>query len=370
MRLIGLTGALIGWNLAGYPLFVTLLAKLRKRTPESSEYSGPVSVIVAAHNEADCIRSRIRNLRAQNYEGPLEIIVVSDGSTDGTATEARAEGAIVLEQRRSGKVAALRAGVERAQGEVLVITDANTRFDDDAIRRLVAPFSDPRIGIAAGDLRYENVSESDSSWAENLYWNYETKIKESASQAGLLLMGAGGIYAVRRMDWPEDLTDDLADDSYVPLSLHRSGRHNVFVRTATGYERAGTRMEEEWRRRVRMVAQDVRVARKLEFGFPNNETAFALISQKVLRWTLFPLGLVFLADLHSSLTRRTRISTICGAVLGGGVLARQRPSLARKAVMSGIYLGGAAGAAFVGFVLGLSGRSRAIWEKAPTTRRP
>lgn len=45
----------------------------------------PVSVLVAAYNEAGGIRDTLRSLAAQNYPGPFEVLVLNDGSTDDTA---------------------------------------------------------------------------------------------------------------------------------------------------------------------------------------------------------------------------------------------------------------------------------------------
>ena len=48
----------------------------------------PVSVIVPAYNEKECIAATVRSLVASDY--PIEMIVVDDGSTDGTAAHRRA----------------------------------------------------------------------------------------------------------------------------------------------------------------------------------------------------------------------------------------------------------------------------------------
>lgn len=329
-----------------------------------------MTVIVAAHNEEKNIRERVRNILTQETRYALEVIVASDGSSDRTAEEAEAAGARVLRLPRRGKVAALHDAVRAAAGEAILITDANTRFDERAIDPLVDVLADAAVGIAAGDLRYDNEGESSSAAGESLYWRYETMIKSAASDAGLLLMGAGGIYAVRKEDWPFDLPADFADDSYVPLSLHRSGRRNLFVSEAKASERAGVTMREEWRRRVRMVAQDVRVARALRFGLPNRDTCFALVSQKVLRWVLFPLGVLTVAlpgnPVRVILARRAARLSLLPAAAGCAKLLAT-PS-ARRAAMSALYLVGATAAASWGFALGLAGRSRATWDAAPSTR--
>lgn len=344
MKFRRLSLLLIGWNLIGYPLLVAFLARrARPFEPGNDLPIRNVSVLVAAYNEEREIGHRVDNIRANDPSA--EIIVISDGSDDLTASIAEAAGARVIEQSRSGKIAALHRGIGAASGDVIVITDANTVFLPDAIRNLIRPLSDPRVGIAAGDLILEQ-GPAPSAEGEGAYWKYETWIKKNASRAGLLLMGAGGIYALRREDWPRHLPDDLADDSYVPLSLARMGRRNIFVEDAKAVERSAASMNEEWRRRVRMVAQDVRVARSLAFGLPSGRIFFALVSHKVLRWLLFPLAAVAF---------KPRAWMLLG-IFGAG-----KPSF--------LYLAGATASASWGMLLGLFGKSSAAWEKAESTRR-
>ncbi|RMH59683.1 MAG: glycosyltransferase [Candidatus Hydrogenedentota bacterium] len=365
------SGAALFWNLLGYPLLLVLLA--RRRGPfrfRRDRRIGSVTVLIAAHNEEVVIGGRVRNLEAQQTERKMEIIVISDGSTDATAERARAAGAIVVEQDRAGKVAALEKGVELSRGEAIVITDANTVFEPDVVEALVDRLEDERVGIAAGDLRYSNAEESASSAGESLYWRYETFLKRAASDAGLLLMGAGGVYGVRKEDYPRGIPHDLADDSFVPLSLHRRRRWNVFVPEAVARERAGSRMGEEWRRRVRMVAQDVRVARALDWGAPRPATVFALFSQKVLRWLLLPIGSVFAVSIAPDLRRvaRSRMSAAAGSAVSILFLTPSRRRRTARLLGIGAYALGALTAAFLGFCRGMVGISPAVWEKAETTR--
>jgi glycosyltransferase involved in cell wall biosynthesis len=317
----------------------------------------------------------VQNIRGNGSRRRIETIVVSDGSTDRTAALALAEGAIVIEQARRGKIAALHEAALLASGEVLVLTDANTRFEPGAIDALADPLSDPTSGITAGDLVYENPEASAASEGESTYWRWETAMKRNASTAGLLLMGAGGIYAVRRDDWPFDLPSDLADDSYVPLALHLAGRVNLFVESARGRERAGMKMSEEWRRRVRMVAQDARVAMALGFCRSNPRTFFAFVSHKLLRWLLAPLGLIALLTLRSATNRTSapiRLFLRAGGqgtvalIAAGGVAT----ALGRRLPLAStlFYLASASVAACLGLGLGLAGQSRAVWEKAASTR--
>jgi dolichol-phosphate mannosyltransferase len=98
------------------------------------------TVIIPARNEGDVVVDVARAARAVCDE----LIVVDGHSTDGSANRLRAEGFTVIEDRGRGKGDALRLGIEKATGDILVTMDADGFHDPTEIARLTAP-------IAAGD---------------------------------------------------------------------------------------------------------------------------------------------------------------------------------------------------------------------------
>ena len=97
--------------------------------------SGDVTVVVPAYNEAGRIGPTVREL-VERYP----VVVVDDGSTDGTASEARAEGATVIEQPENrGYIAALQRGFRAASSDVVVTFDADGEHRPRDIPKLVEP---------------------------------------------------------------------------------------------------------------------------------------------------------------------------------------------------------------------------------------
>jgi glycosyltransferase involved in cell wall biosynthesis len=108
--------------------------------PSSSP--GLVSVIVPVYNERQTIAELLRRVRAVPI--PTQIIVVDDGSTDGTAEVVRREIAdasieLVVHEVNRGKGAAVRSGLERVRGEVVIIQDADLEYDPAEYPLLLAP---------------------------------------------------------------------------------------------------------------------------------------------------------------------------------------------------------------------------------------
>ncbi len=86
----------------------------------------PLSIVIPAYNEADAIRSgklaRVREWLAQQpFAG--ELLVIDDGSNDATATLAKPIATRVLTVPHKGKAAAIIAGIDTAEGDIVLFTD-------------------------------------------------------------------------------------------------------------------------------------------------------------------------------------------------------------------------------------------------------
>ncbi|HEX8830561.1 MAG TPA: glycosyltransferase family 2 protein, partial [Longimicrobium sp.] len=113
-----------------------------------------LSVIVPVYNEAGDVRASVERLRAVPLR--LEVICVDDASTDGSARvldEMQRDGLIdvlVRQPHNQGKGAAVRAGIARARGDVLVIHDADLEYDPFDLPRLLEPIADGRADAVFG----------------------------------------------------------------------------------------------------------------------------------------------------------------------------------------------------------------------------
>jgi glycosyltransferase involved in cell wall biosynthesis len=237
----------------GYAVLLMLVARLRRRAAPAVEPTAlpTVSVIVPAYTEEEVIGPRVANLRALDYPRErLELIVACDGSPDLTAQRAREAGAdLVLELPRGGKIRAQDAGVERASGELVAFSDANVTWERDALKRLVAPFADPRVGYVCGHVRL--VSQQGTN-QEGLYWRYEMALRALESRVRSITGGNGAIYATRREDYL--IVDPImGHDLSFPFNMVKRGRLALYASDARASEKMVPSLEGEFARKRRMM---------------------------------------------------------------------------------------------------------------------
>lgn len=102
-----------------------------------------LTVLIPVYNEAEVVRESI--MRLQNVPLQFEIVVVDDGSSDGTGVALdtlKAEGLIhhvVHHECNRGKGAAIRSGLTRATGHIVVVQDADLEYDPAEFPELMEP---------------------------------------------------------------------------------------------------------------------------------------------------------------------------------------------------------------------------------------
>ena len=173
----------LAWTHVGYPAAIAALARLRPRPPRRAPILPVVTLIVPAHNEEDVIERKLENVLQLDYPSDqLEVVVASDDSVDAThdiVAGFEPRGVRLIRCERGGKVAAQDRAVRESAGEIVAFGDANVEWDTDALRELVAPFADPAVGMACGQVRLVNPSGGTNQ--EGVYWRYEMWLRARES---------------------------------------------------------------------------------------------------------------------------------------------------------------------------------------------
>ena len=121
-----------------------------------------VTIVVPAYNEGMVIEASIRSLTQLNYPN-LEILVVDDGSSDDTYERAKnfenLDGPVVVrvyKKKNGGKSNALNFGIWRADGELMLSVDADSKLEPDSLIYAASHFANPEIGAVAGNVKVIN----------------------------------------------------------------------------------------------------------------------------------------------------------------------------------------------------------------------
>ncbi|MGK5632757.1 bifunctional polysaccharide deacetylase/glycosyltransferase family 2 protein, partial [Streptomyces sp. URMC 123] len=215
----------------------------------------PVSVIVPAYNERECIENTVRSLVAGDH--PIEIVVVDDGSTDGTAEIVERldlPQVTLVRQPNSGKPAALNNGVATARHELIVMMDGDTVFEPSTVRELVQPFADPRVGAVAGNAKVGNRRGMIGRWQHIEYvmgFNLDRRMYDLL-RCMPTIPGAVGAFRRQALRDVGGMSDDtLAEDTDVTMAMNRAGWHVVYAERARAWTEAPTGLRQLWKQRYR-----------------------------------------------------------------------------------------------------------------------
>ena len=285
----------------GYPLLLFVVSVFFRRRPADPTHEPFLSVLIAAYNEESGIRDKLEQTLALDYpKDRIEIIVLSDGSTDRTdqIVQDFADPRVRLLRvtGRKGKTNAQNEGVKVAKGEILIFSDATTKYHPQALRFLASNYSDPHVGAVSGRYQYfDPDGKSPTGMGTVAFWNYENLIKMLQSRISTISGCCGCIYSARRSLYTS-LAADVISDLVQPLHVIRQGYRVAFEDRALAYEETTQSTSQEFSMRVRVVARGFRgllSVPELLNPLKSEWVAFQLWSHKILRW-LVPFFLITL----------------------------------------------------------------------------
>lgn len=370
----------IFYTMIGYPLTLIILDKVMKRENKKDlSYKTFVSIIISAYNEEKVIEKKLENIIQTTYPH-YEVIVANDASNDATVpivedfikSHPSYDIRVNTVKNHLGKTNAQDEAVEVARGEIIVFSDANSMFKEDAIDQLVSYFTDDSIEYVCGSLIYSKDDDVASVVAENSYWDLELRMRDIESKIGTIAAGNGAIYAVRKSDYRHyDLVS--SHDYEMPLYAGLNHKRALYNPRAIAVEKAGQTAEDEFKRKVRMqrriltnIFTNLRRLNIFNYGW----FSFFHFNHKTLRFlqafnhiVLFIASLALInAGLFYRLVLAFQIAFYTLAAIG------KVTGSSNKIFYFPYYYSMMMIAQLKGAYNEATGNSKATWEKAETTR--
>ncbi len=253
-----------------YPLILYLLARLINRRVEGDpDYRPTYTVFIPCYNEAGNIREKIGNILAVDYPADkLEVLIADDGSSDDTIGIARRylgeKGLLedkpgyprfsleAFEENR-GKTCVMNDLSPTCRGEIIIYSDANVRFERDALKRFGELFADPEVGCVGGNLvqRPPRGEQTGTTFGNRFLRRYEDRIKIWEGMIGTCLFVQGGHMAIRR-ELYHPSPPEVSPDTLLMVAAWARGKRTIMNPRVKAWEYTQSRVGGEFRREARL----------------------------------------------------------------------------------------------------------------------
>ena len=201
-----------------------------------------LTVLVPVYNECGTVANVLDRLRATGL--PLQIILIDDGSNDGSSEvlEACSQGEDIQLLRHAhnrGKGAAIRTGIEAAEGDVIVIQDADSEYDPDDLRGLLQPLIEETADVVYGT-RYGHCDRQLSPWWHQAVNSLITWLASVA--IGPRLSDVETCYKMARTKHFQSVLPDLREDRF-GIEIELTAR---FARLGLRFTERPIRYQHRW----------------------------------------------------------------------------------------------------------------------------
>jgi biofilm PGA synthesis N-glycosyltransferase PgaC len=215
----------------------------------NENYQPKVSLIIPTYNEAVIIRKKLENTQQIDYPADkLQVILVDSASTDDTLAlcegfleknNLRFPTRLLSEEKRMGKSHALNTALEYAEGEIIAISDADSFWEPDTLRKTVPFFADPSVGAVTGREELINPKQTIHTLSEGLYrkFYYTLRLGESKVHSTLIFQGELSLYRKSALEKFEDRAG-YSDDTGTVIDIVSHGYRCIFIPEAVFHDSA------------------------------------------------------------------------------------------------------------------------------------
>lgn len=252
-----------------YYLWMRNAAKKSWNLDIDTKYEPNVTLIIPAYNEATVIEKKLENTQQIDYpEDKLQVILVDSASNDGTLSVCRDflkkknfrfPIKLISERERKGKSHALNIALKYAEGEVIIISDADCFLSPKTVRNALPYLADKSVSAVTGREVIINPNHSWVTESETTYRNFVHMLRLGESKIYSTIFFEGGFGAYKKTKLTNFDSQTGADDSGTAFNLVQKGYKTLFIPEATFF----TGFPDSWKGKVnikiRRASQLVRI---------------------------------------------------------------------------------------------------------------
>ena len=243
-----------------------------------------ISIIITSWKEPKSIGKSIKCIGDKKYSGLKEQFEIIQISPDKETLDAGLKAAmdlnltkeeyVQIQDPHKGKPFALKMAIEKAKGDILIFTDGDTFFEKDAIKYLLEPFSDDRIGGVSG--RPISIDSKEDIFG---YWGH--LLSDAAHNRRVSVMNiqkenyfisdktffpmSGYIMSMKnyKFDIPSNV---LSDDAFLSYSIRNLNKQIAYAPLAKCYVKYPTNLKDYYKQKVRSLGGYIQLKNIGVFG--------------------------------------------------------------------------------------------------------
>ncbi len=244
-----------------YTLLYIYLSK-KKQTSLKANFLPKVTLIITLYNEEVIIKKKIEDTAKIKYpRDKLEVIFLNDHSTDNSVKIIKENTKkfpfkfkIVNSKGKQGKSNALSYIFPKINGEITMITDADSLIKEDAIEKLANNFKDKKVGGANARLIILEPKDSKASYREeNLYRKFYHIWRMGESNLHSISICNGPLMAFRTDLIKDAKLTSCVDDTELLFGIIRKDFRVIYNSEAVVYEISPLKSSERIKQKMRRI---------------------------------------------------------------------------------------------------------------------
>jgi 1,2-diacylglycerol 3-beta-glucosyltransferase len=236
-----------------------------------------VTVLIPARNEEFTISRKIQNIAELDYDrDKIDLIVVDDDSDDQTCRLAAyaikrfgLQGTIAKNSRRSGTNASYNTGIQKAKGDMILLTDADVTIEKDSLKKAVTIMTNIKsVGAITARMIPVSDEEKGATALEHTYISFMDNVYTAESGIYSTFPGFGGFLLLRKEALSPIPVDYGSKDGNIAFSTLKKGFRYICVPHIVFYEKISKRFKDQIKQKAR------RSARLIQSVLLNRDIAF------------------------------------------------------------------------------------------------